>query len=158
MTVLFPLLLDFFFLSSTTLDFLEIDRDYYNQQGENYVIWPIENNTSASGVFIFVNFATICYELTKSFHSSELYGITSQIRRASVSVPANIAEGYGRVTRQEYIRYLRIDLGSLRELDTHLVISEQVGLGTHQQILPVVKEVDEVTRLIVSTINKLHTE
>jgi len=43
----------------------------------------------------------VCYELTKSFHSSELYGITSQIRRASVSVPANIAEGYGRVTRQE---------------------------------------------------------
>ncbi|MEG4395956.1 four helix bundle protein [Microcoleus sp. BROC3] len=69
------------------------------------------------------------YELTKSFHSSELYGITSQIRSASVSVPANIAEGYEGVIRQEYIRYLRTTLGSLRELDTHLVISERVGLA-----------------------------
>jgi four helix bundle protein len=97
----------------------------------------------------------LCYELTKSFHSSEIYGITSQIRRASVSVPANIAEGYGRVTRQEYIRYLRIALGSLRELDTHLVISERVGLALPEKISPVIKEADELTRLIVSTINKL---
>ncbi|MEG4520244.1 MULTISPECIES: four helix bundle protein [unclassified Microcoleus] len=97
----------------------------------------------------------LCYELTKSFHSSEIYGITSQIRRASVSVPANIAEGYGRVTRQEYIRYLRIALGSLRELDTHLVISERVGLAAPEKISPVIKEADELTRLIVSTINKL---
>ena len=97
----------------------------------------------------------LCYELTKSFHSSEIYGITSQIRRASVSVPANIAEGYGRVTRQEYIRYLRIALGSLRELDTHLVISERVGLAAQEKISPVIKEADELTRLIVSTINKL---
>lgn len=95
------------------------------------------------------------YELTKSFHSSEIYGITSQIRRASVSVPANIAEGYGRVTRQEYIRYLRIALGSLRELDTHLVISERIGLAAQEKISPVIKEADELTRLIVSTINKL---
>ncbi|MEG5118932.1 four helix bundle protein [Microcoleus sp. A2-C2] len=55
-------------------------------------------------------------------------------------------------------RYLQIALGSLRELDTHLVISEKVGLGTHEQISPVVKDVDEVTRLIVSTINKLQAE
>jgi four helix bundle protein len=100
----------------------------------------------------------ICYELTRYFHPSELYGLTSQIRRAAASVPANIAEGYGRVSSKEYVRYLQIALGSLRELDTHLVIFEKVGLATHQQISPVIQEVDEVTRLIVSTINKLQSE
>jgi four helix bundle protein len=102
-----------------------------------------------------IDLCQLCYELTKSFHSSEIYGLTSQIRRASVSVPANIAEGYRGVSKQEYIRYLQIALGSLRELDTHLVISEKVGLAAPEQISPVVKEVDELTRLIVSTINKL---
>jgi four helix bundle protein len=97
----------------------------------------------------------LCYNLTKFFHPSELYGLTSQIRRASISVPANIAEGYGRVSRKEYVRYLQIALGSLRELDTHLVIAERVALVSQQQISPVFKEVDELSRLIVSTINKL---
>ena len=97
----------------------------------------------------------LCYELTQWFPTSELYGLTSQIRRASVSIPANIAEGYGRVGRKEYIRYLQIALGSLRELDTHLVIAERVSLGSQAKITQIIQEVDELSRLIVSTINKL---
>ncbi|MEY3866810.1 MAG: four helix bundle protein [Microcoleaceae cyanobacterium] len=97
----------------------------------------------------------LCYELTQWFPTSELYGLTSQIRRASVSIPANIAEGYGRVSRKEYIRYLQIALGSLRELDTHLVIAERVSLGSEAKITQIIQEVDELSRLIVSTINKL---
>ncbi len=125
----------------------QIGRKVYLMSHREQYIWQ-------RGIYL----CQLCYELTKSFHQSELYGLTSQIRRASVSVPANIAEGYGRVSTKEYIRYLQIALGSLRELDTHLVISEKVGLGKHEQISPVVKEVDEVTRLIVSTINKLKPE
>jgi four helix bundle protein len=67
-----------------------------------------------------------CYKLTKLFPQSELYGLTSQIRRCSVSIPSNIAEGYGRVSKQEYIRFLRIANGSVRELDTQL-FREQVN-------------------------------
>ena len=64
-----------------------------------------------------------CYHLTEKFPKSELYGLVSQIRRASVSVPSNIAEGYGRRTQNEYIQFLHIALGSLRELDTQLIIA-----------------------------------
>lgn len=66
-----------------------------------------------------VNLAEICYRFTKTFPKEELYGMTSQIRRASVSIAANIAEGYGRKTRGEYIQFLYIAQGSLKELETH---------------------------------------
>ena len=65
-----------------------------------------------------------CYRLTEKFLKSELYGLTSQIRRSSVSVPSNIAESYGRRTKNEYIHFLHIALGSLRELDTQLIIAK----------------------------------
>ena len=64
-----------------------------------------------------------CYQLTQHFPQSELYGLTNQIRLKSVSVPSNIAEGYGRQTKSEYIQFLHIALGSLRELDTQLIIA-----------------------------------
>jgi four helix bundle protein len=68
-----------------------------------------------------------CYQLTKAFPREEIYGIVSQIRRASVSIPANVAEGYGRASRGDYIRFLRIAQGSLKELETLLEISKRVG-------------------------------
>ncbi|MDB9506783.1 four helix bundle protein [Microcystis aeruginosa CS-338/01] len=73
-----------------------------------------------------VNLAESCYRLTKTFPKEELYGMTTQIRRASVSIAANIAEGYGRKTRGEYIQFLYIAQGSLKELETHWLISQRV--------------------------------
>ena len=72
--------------------------------------------------------AEACYVLTKRFPKDELFGMTGQIRRAATSVPANIAEGYGRNSRGEYGQFLRISQGSLKELETHVMLSSRVGL------------------------------
>lgn len=67
------------------------------------------------------------YRLTKRFPPEERFGLTAQIRRASTSVPANIAEGWGRGSTKEYIHFLKIARGSLVELDTHLIVSKELG-------------------------------
>jgi four helix bundle protein len=67
------------------------------------------------------------YKISKGFSKEKRYGLTSQIRRAAVSVPSNIAEGYGRKTTPEYIRYLYIAYGSNCELETQILLSGDVG-------------------------------
>jgi four helix bundle protein len=102
-----------------------------------------------------VELAVKCYRLTQSFPRSEAYGLTSQIRRASISVPSNIAEGYGRKTKQEYIQFLHVALGSLRELDTQLLIAQQVDLAEPSKFITLLNDVEEMQRLLVATLNKL---
>jgi len=75
-----------------------------------------------------IEISVACYEVTKAFPREEIYGLTSQIRRSSTSVPANIAEGYGRENRGSFVQFLKIAQGSLKELETHLIIGERVGL------------------------------
>ena len=96
-----------------------------------------------------------CYKLTEKFPNSELYGLTNQIRRSSVSVPSNIAEGYGRRSTKEYVQFLHIALGSLRELDTQLIIAREVKLADKKLFADVINEVEEMQRIMVSTLNKL---
>ncbi len=67
------------------------------------------------------------YELTKSFPSSENFGLTSQLRRAAVSLPSNIAEGSSRGSTKDFIRFLNMASGSLAEMETQLVIAERIG-------------------------------
>ncbi len=102
-----------------------------------------------------VQLAVNCYQLTKHFPQSEIYGLTSQIRRSAVSVPSNIAEGYGRQYKNEYIQFLHLALGSLRELDTQLIIAQQVGLANETLLNPVINEVEEMQKLMVATLNKM---
>jgi four helix bundle protein len=102
-----------------------------------------------------IDLSVRCYKLTDFFPKTEIYGMTSQIRRCSVSIPSNIAEGYGRKGKTEYIHFLHIALGSARELDTQLIIALRVELAKDQYIESVLKDVDEIQRLLVSTINSL---
>ena len=77
-----------------------------------------------------------CYFLTKTFPKSELFGLTSQIRRAGASIPANIAEGNGRENTGQYIHFLRIAQGSLKELETHLILVQQVEICEQESVQP----------------------
>jgi four helix bundle protein len=76
------------------------------------------------------------YLLTKDFPKEELYGITSQIRRASVSVPSNIAEGAARSNDKEFIQFLYISLGSLSELETQILLARDLEFIRTPHILP----------------------
>lgn len=99
--------------------------------------------------------AVECYELTKSFPKSELFGMTSQIRRAAASVPANIAEGHGRESTGAYIHHLKVSQGSLKELETHLLLSGRLGLGSLQKSEIALARCDEVGRMLRSLIRSL---
>jgi four helix bundle protein len=74
-----------------------------------------------------MNLAVASYELTKSFPADERFGLTAQVRRAASSIPANIAEGYGRENTGSFIQFLRIAQGSLKELETHVVLATRLG-------------------------------
>jgi four helix bundle protein len=78
---------------------------------------------------------TVCiYELTKAFPKDELYGVTSQLRRASVSVASNIAEGRGRVTEGEFRQFLSIAQGSTFEVQTQLLVAKQLRIGDREML------------------------
>jgi len=102
-----------------------------------------------------VQLAVNCYQTTRLFPPAELYSLTSQIRRSSVSVASNIAEGYGRRSKQEYIQFLHVALGSLRELDTQLIIAKEVDLVQKDVLTPLLNEVEEMQSILVATLNKL---
>jgi four helix bundle protein len=72
--------------------------------------------------------AEACYRLTRQFPRDELFGLTSQIRRAAASVPANVAEGHGRENTGSFIQHLRVSQGSLKELETHLLLAGRVSI------------------------------
>jgi four helix bundle protein len=102
-----------------------------------------------------IDLAVDCYELTKRFPKEEVYGLTSQIRRAANSVAANIAEGHGREITGSFIQFLRITQGSLKELETHMLISQRVGLVGESEFRQMNERCDEVGRMIRSLIRSL---
>jgi len=100
------------------------------------------------------------YHLTADFPPQEKFGITSQIQRAAVSIPANIAEGYGRTHRGDYLHHLSIAKGSLAEVETHLTLAARLGFVSRERVLETWRLAQDVgkmlTRLIASLEPKSH--
>ncbi len=95
------------------------------------------------------------YKLTARFPSSEQFGLTNQLRRASVSVASNIAEGYGKSSRGEYVSFLGHARGSNGEVQTQLLISRRLGLGSLELHNQAESLADEVGRMLVVLMNRL---
>ena len=95
------------------------------------------------------------YELTKGYPSSEHYGLTSQMRRAPISIPANISEGAARQTKKEFIQFLHMARGSLSELDTHFEISERLGYLKENHLRELSLLMNDVDKMLTGLIKSL---
>jgi four helix bundle protein len=95
------------------------------------------------------------YEITERFPHKENYGLSSQMQRAAVSIPSNIAEGFVRGHTAEYRQYLRVALGSCAELDTQLVIVGERGYTSQTEILSIQNELEYESRMITNLIKSL---
>jgi four helix bundle protein len=99
--------------------------------------------------------AESCYRLTRGLPKEEMFGMTSQIRRAAASVPANIAEGHGRENTRSFIQYLRIAQGSLKELETHLLLAERTGMVRRADIDAPMVQCESLGKMLRSLIRSL---
>lgn len=95
------------------------------------------------------------YLVTKTFPKEEMFGLTDQLKRSSVSIPSNIAEGYGRNTRTDYKRFLSIALGSVYELQTQIVISNDLNLISKNDFTELISLAIEIDRMLYTMIKKL---
>ena len=93
-----------------------------------------------------MNLVLLIYEIGKSFPDHERFGLESQMKRAAISVPSNIAEGAARGSTKEFLRFLDIANGSLSELETQLLLTEQLGYARTQDILE--KEVVIIRKML----------
>ena len=102
-----------------------------------------------------VEIADELYLVTRKFPKEELFGLTSQIRRAAVSVPANIAEGWGRNRTKSYIQFIRISVGSLYELETLLTIANNQNYIDQNQKSILSDKIDDLGKMLNSLLKKL---
>lgn len=90
----------------------------------------------------------VCYKLSATFPREERFGLTSQIRRAAASIPANIAEGFGRWNAPDFARFLAIASGSLRELETHLIIVQRLGFAATDTVDALLQATEDLSRML----------
>src|ERR1700680_2821112 len=95
------------------------------------------------------------YRLTAPFPKDEVYGMTSQIRRSAVSIAANIAEGHGRENSGSFIQFMRVSQGSLKELETHLLLAVRVRLVSVEEVEPMLQQCDGPGRMLRSLIRSI---
>ncbi|QOG03370.1 four helix bundle protein [Flavobacterium sp. MDT1-60] len=96
-----------------------------------------------------IKIVSLTYQLVKSFPKEELFALTSQLKRASVSIPSNIAEGYGRNTDKSFSHFLNISRGSLFEIETQLLIANDLGFITSQTLYKeILNQIEEESKMI----------
>ena len=98
------------------------------------------------------------YRLTRTFPKEEQYNLTSQLRRAAVSIPSNIAEGYGRKTISDYVRALYIAYGSNCELETQVMLSKDLGYASGEIMTKLQEDIREVERMLKALIRSLESK
>ena len=104
-----------------------------------------------------MDIAVECSRLTRSFPKEELYGLTSQIRRAAASILANIAEGHSRDSRGDYIKSLRVAQGSLKELEIHLLLAARVQVTTNASVETHLEKCDKEGKMLRALIRSLQS-
>jgi four helix bundle protein len=97
----------------------------------------------------------LVYAITKQYPSDERFGLTSQSRKAAVSVPSNIAEGYGRTHRGDYLKFLSNARGSLCELETQLILAVRLKFVTREEVVPAWNLCQQIGRMLLRLILKL---
>ncbi len=95
------------------------------------------------------------YQITKGFPREEVYGLTSQIRRAAVSIPSNIAEGQGRGSHTAFASHLDIAIGSASELETQLTSAEKIGYLPKEQFITLLTELTNIIRMLYGLLRKI---
>lgn len=96
------------------------------------------------------------YLLTEKFPKAELYGLTSQMRRAAISIPSNIAEGFKRYHNKEYKQFLYITLGSAAELETQLIIAKELKYISQEEMEKICEKIDHLSKMITVLLRKLN--
>ena len=102
-----------------------------------------------------IDLVTNVYNISKSFPKEEIFGITSQIRRAAVSIPSNISEGAARNHKNEFIQFLYISLGSLSELETQLIICNNIGFLTTKILDDLNSKIIHIRSMLVGLIKSV---
>ncbi|MEO0080869.1 MAG: four helix bundle protein [candidate division WOR-3 bacterium] len=102
-----------------------------------------------------IDLVTETYRLSRRFPKDEIYSLTSQIRRAATSIPANIAEGWGRNMTKEYVQFLRIARGSLHELETHLEVSCNLDYFGPTELDAMLGRTHEINKMLNSLIRAI---
>ena len=95
------------------------------------------------------------YRFSRPFPKEEVYGLRAQVRKAAVSIPANIAEGHGREHLGDYIHHLSVANGSLMELETHYLIAERLKYVAHDDVIPILSHTSDVGRMLSGLVSSL---
>lgn len=102
-----------------------------------------------------MDYVVLCYRLSNKFPKTEQYGLTAQLRTAVVSIPSNIAEGYGRLTRKQYVHFLGVSQGSLKESETQIILAHRLEYLDEKEMETALFVADEIGKMLGRLIQSL---